>query len=136
MSINRYTYVLLIMKSIIAVAALSALSAPAFAGPYANVENNAGWVGNDFEGAVTEVHAGYEFEASETVSLYVQAGPAFISIEDEDLETEVSGKFGIVADVSESFELYGEVAFITEDQAFDMDTLGLGTKVGATYRFW
>ena len=135
MSINRYTYVLLIMKSIIAVAALSALSAPAFAGPYANVENNAGWVGNDFEGAVTEVHAGYEFEASETVSLYVQAGPAFISIEDEDLETEVSGKFGIVADVSESFELYGEVAFITEDQAFDMDTLGLGTKVGATYRF-
>ena len=135
MSINRYTYVLLIMKSIIAVAALSALSAPAFAGPYANVENNAGWVGNDFEGAVTEVHAGYEFEASETVSLYVQAGPAFISIEDEDLETEVSGKFGIVADVSESFELYGEIAFITEDQAFDMDTLGLGTKVGATYRF-
>ena len=135
MSINRYTYVLLIMKSIIAVAALSALSAPSFAGPYANVQNNAGWVGNDFEGAVTEVHAGYEFEASETVSLYVQACPAFISIEDEDLETEVSGKFGIVADVSESFELYGEVAFITEDQAFDMDTLGLGTKVGATYRF-
>ena len=73
------------MKSIITIAALSVLSAPAFAGPYANVENNAGWVGNDFEGAVTEVHAGYEFEASENVSLYVQAGPAFISIEDEDL---------------------------------------------------
>jgi hypothetical protein len=116
------------MKSIIAVAALSALSAPAFAGPYANIENNAGWVGNDFTGAVTEVHAGYEFEASE-------AGPAFISIEDEDLETEVSGKFGVIADVSESFELYGEVAFITEDQEFDVDTLGLGTKIGATYRF-
>ena len=123
------------MKSIIAVAALSALSAPAIAGPYANVENNAGWVGNDFTGAVTEVHAGYEFETSETVSLYVQAGPAFISIEDENLQTEVSGKFGIVADVSESFELYGEVAFITEDQKFDVDTLGLGTKIGATYRF-
>jgi hypothetical protein len=135
MSINRYTYVLLIMKSIIAIAALSALSAPAFAGPYANVENNAGWVGNDFDGAVTEVHAGYEFEASENVTLYVQAGPAFISIEDEDLETEVSGKFGITADVSESFEVYGEVAFITADQEFDVDTLGLGTKVGATYRF-
>ena len=114
---------------------MSALSAPAFAGPYANVENNAGWVGNEFEGAVTEAHIGYEFEASENVSLYVQAGPAFISIEDEELETEVSGKFGVVADVSESFELYGEVAFLTEDQAFDVDTLALGTKVGATYRF-
>lgn len=123
------------MKSIITIAALSVLSAPAFAGPYANVENNAGWVGNDFEGAVTEVHAGYEFEASENVSLYVQAGPAFISIEDEELETEVSGKFGVIADVSESFELYAEVAFLTEDQEFDVDTLSLGTKIGATYRF-
>ena len=125
-----------IMKSIIAVAALSALSAPAFAAPYANVENNAGWVGNDFEGAVTEVHAGYEFEAGEDAIIYVQAGPAFVSIEDEDLSTEVSGKLGIAADVSENFEVYGEVAFITADQEFDVDTLGLGTKVGATYRFW
>ena len=124
-----------IMKSIIAVAALSALSAPAFAGPYANVENNAGWVGNDFTGAVTEVHAGYEFEAGEDAIIYVQAGPAFVSIEDEDLSTEVSGKLGIVADVSENFEVYGEVAFITADQEFDVDTLSLGTKVGATYRF-
>ena len=123
------------MKSIIAVAALSALSAPAFAGPYANVENNAGWVGNDFIAAVTEVHAGYEFKAGEDAIIYVQAGPAFISIEDEDLTTEVSGKLGIVADVSENFEVYGEVAFITEDQEFDVDTLTLGTKVGATYRF-
>ena len=126
---------IIIMKSIITVAALSALSAPAFAGPYANIENNAGWVGNDFTAAVTEVHAGYEWETSETVSIYVQAGPAFISIEDEDLSTEVSGKLGIVADVSENFEVYGEVAFITEDQEFDVDTLTLGTKVGATYRF-
>jgi len=123
------------MKTIIAVAALSALSAPAFAGPYANVESNAGWVGNDFTAAVTEVHAGYEFEASDSVNLYVQAGPAFISIEDEDLATEVSGRLGVVADVSESVEVYGEVAFITADQEFDVDTLSLGTKVGATYRF-
>ena len=136
MSINRYTYVLLIMKSIIAIAALSALSTPAFAGAYGNVENNAGWVGNDFEGAVTEVHAGYEFEAGEDAIIYVQAGPAFVSIEDEDLSTEVSRKLGIIADVSENFEVYGEVAFITADQEFDVDTLGLGTKVGATYRFW
>ncbi len=123
------------MKSIFVVAALSALSAPAFAGPYANIENNAGWVGNDFTGAVTETHAGYEFEAGEDAIIYVQAGPAFISIADEDLSTEVSGKLGIVADVSENCEVYGEVAFVTEDQEFDVDTLTLGTKVGATYRF-
>lgn len=123
------------MKSIIAIAALSVLSAPAFAGPYANVENNAAWIGSDFEVGVTEVHAGYEIEAGEDVLVYVQAGPAFIHVEDVDTQTEVSGKIGIVADVSNNFEIYGEVAFLTEDQEFDVDTLSLGTKIGATYRF-
>jgi len=123
------------MKSIITIAALSVLSAPAFAGPYANVENNAAWIGSDFEVGVTEVHAGYEIEAGEDVVVYVQAGPAFIHVEDVDTQTEVSGKIGIIADVSNNFEIYGEVAFLTEDQEFDVDTLSLGTKIGATYRF-
>ena len=123
------------MKSIIAIAALSVLSAPAFAGPYANVENNAAWIGSDFEVGVTEVHAGYEIEAGEDVVVYVQAGPAFIHVEDVDTQTEVSGKIGIIADVSNNFEIYGEVAFLTEDQELDVDTLSLGTKIGATYRF-
>jgi len=123
------------MKSIIAIAALSVLSAPVFAGPYTNIENNAVWLGKEFEAASTEIHAGYEFEAGEDAIIYVQAGPAFISIEDEDTNTEVSGKVGIVADVSTNVEVYGEVAFVTADQEFDLDTLALGTKIGATYRF-
>ena len=124
------------MKSIIAAGVIvGSLSAPAFAGPYANVENNASWIGSEFEMGVTEVHAGYEIEAGEDVAIYVQAGPAFISIEDEDLETEISGYIGITADVSDSFELYGEVGFLTADQEFDTDTLSVSTEVGATYRF-
>lgn len=124
------------MKSIIAAGVIvGSLSAPAFAGPYANVENNAAWIGSEFEMGVTEVHAGYEIEAGEDVAIYVQAGPAFISIEDEDLETEISGYIGITADVSESFELYGEVGFLTADQEFDTDTLSVATEIGATYRF-
>ena len=124
------------MKSIIAAGVIvGSLSAPAFAGPYANVENNAAWIGSEFEIGVTEVHAGYEIEAGEDVAIYVQAGPAFISIENEDLETEISGYIGITADVSESFELYGEVGFLTADQEFDTDTLSVATEIGATYRF-
>ena len=124
------------MKSILAAGVIvGSLSAPAFAGPYANVENNASWIGSEFEIGVTEVHAGYEIEAGEDVAIYVQAGPAFISIEDEDLETEISGYVGITADVSESFELYGEVGFLTADQEFDTDTLSVATEIGATYRF-
>ena len=107
----------------------------AFAGPYANVENNAAWTGSDFSTAVTEVHAGYEFEAGEDVTIYVQGGPAFVSVDGEETETEISGKLGVSADVSDNLEVYGEVAFITEDQEFDTEDLSLATKLGVTYRF-
>ena len=107
----------------------------AVAGPYANVENNAAWTGSDFNAAVTEVHAGYEFDAADNVSIYVQGGPAFVSIDGEETETEISGKVGISTEVSESLEVYGEVAFITEDREFDTEDLSLATKIGLTYRF-
>ena len=107
----------------------------AVAGPYANVENNAAWTGSDFDAAVTEVHAGYEFDAADNVSIYVQGGPAFVSIDGEETETEISGKVGISTEVSESLEVYGEVAFITEDREFDTEDLSLATKIGLTYRF-
>ena len=43
------------MKSIIALATLSALSAtPAMAGPYVNTEINSGWTGSDYGGSVTD----------------------------------------------------------------------------------
>jgi len=123
------------MKSIIAAGALCALSAPAFAGPYANIENNAAWLGTDLEVGITEVHAGYEVQAGEDVQLYIQAGPAFVYVEDVDTETEVSGKVGISADLNQEFNVYGEVAFITTDKEFNTDDLALATKIGATYRF-
>ena len=123
------------MKSIIAAGALCVLSAPAFAGPYANIENNAAWLGTDLEVGITEVHAGYEVQAGEDVQLYIQAGPAFVYVEDVDTQTEVSGKVGISADLNQEFNVYGEVAFITSDQEFNTDDLALATKIGATYRF-
>ena len=127
----------LTMKSIIASGLLLGMAhgTVAVAGPYANVENNAAWIGSDFEMAVTEVHAGYEFQAGEDVAIYVQAGPAFIAVDGEETETEISGKVGLVADVSDNLELYGEVMFITDEQEFDTEDLALGTKVGVTYRF-
>tara|TARA_Y100000004_G_C8946090_1_gene426352 strand:+ start:1170 stop:1541 length:372 start_codon:yes stop_codon:yes gene_type:complete len=123
------------MKSIIAAGLLLGASAPAFAGPYANVENNAAWSGFDHEAAVTEVHAGYEFQAGEDVAIYVQGGPAFIAVDGEELQTEYSGKVGIIADVSEKLNVYGELGLISDDREFDTKDLSLSTKVGVTYRF-
>lgn len=124
------------MKSIIAAGILfGAVSAPAFAGPYVEVENNADWIGTDFENAVTEVHAGVEVKPAANVTLFVQGGPAFVAVKDEDTVTEYSGKAGLKAHLSRKLEVYGEFAFITEDQEIDTDDFVFGTKLGATYKF-
>jgi len=121
------------MKSIFIAGLLlsTACGSAVLAGPYANIENNAVWIGGDNESALTEVHAGYEFGSG----IYVQGGPAFVSVDGEELVTEYSGKIGISGDVSENLEVYGEVVFVTEDQTLDTEELNLGTKLGVTYCF-
>ena len=47
------------IKSAIALAAAAPLmAAPALAGPYVNVETNAGWTGGDYTGSTTDLHVG------------------------------------------------------------------------------
>ena len=124
------------MKSaLLAAAAIIGFGAPAMAGPYVNIENNAGFVGSDYESAVTETHVGYEGDLGENAGYYVQGGPAFVSPDGGETTTELSGKVGVVADLSDNVELYGEVALRTAGEIdFDED-LNVGTKVGLTYRF-
>ena len=117
------------MKSIIAAGLLLGCAHGAIAAPYANVETNSGWYGDDYEAAVTEVHAGFEGELGESGSWYVQAGPAFISVDGEDLETEFSGKVGAGYDISEDLNIYAEYSWIGGEE------LGSGVKTGVTYRF-
>ena len=119
------------MKSIIIAGILLSSAGAAVAGPYANIENNSSYVGNDYTSAITEVHAGYEWDNG----IYVQGGPAFVSVEGEELQTEYSGKVGISREVTENVELYSEVAFLTEEQSFDTSELNIAHKVGVTFRF-
>ena len=60
-------------KTTIAAAAAAVAFAPAAAllGPYVNVETNAGWTGDDYTGATTDIHVGYEGEVG-AASYYVQ----------------------------------------------------------------
>ena len=119
------------MKTIIATGILLSIAAPAVAGPYANIENNASYRDSQFGSGLTEVHAGYEFNNG----MYVQVGPAFVSTKGEDGSTEYSGKLGFGTDLSEDLNLYGEVSFLTEEKEFDVDELNFGSKVGVTYKF-
>lgn len=120
------------IKSVFAAtAALSMSAGAALAGPYVNVEANAGWTGDDYTGATTDIHVGYEGEVG-AASYYVQAGPAIVAVDGADTETEFSGKAGIGVPVTDALGVYGEVSFITAE---DADDLGVGGKLGVKYNF-
>ena len=119
-------------KSVFAAsAALFASAGAALAGPYVNVETNAGWVGDDYTAATTDLHVGFEGEAG-TASYYVQAGPAIVAVDGQDTDTQFSGKAGLGLPVSDALGVYGEISFLTAE---DEDDFGLGGKLGVKYNF-
>ena len=114
-----------------AAAAIALAPAAALAGPYVNVETNAGWVGDDYTAATTDLHVGYEGTAG-AASYYVQAGPAVVAVDGQDTDTQFSGKAGIGVPVSDAIGVYGEMSFLTAE---DEDDFGLGGKLGVKYNF-
>ena len=124
-------------KSTIAAVAASPflLAGAAFAGPYVNVESNIGYPDGDYSGATTDLAVGYEGQASETVSFYVQGGPAFVAVDGTDgSETEFSGKGGINIAATENLGIYGELSGITAE-ASNEDVINWGAKLGAKFTF-
>ena len=121
------------IKSVFAAtAALSMSAGAAIAGPYVNIETNAGYTGNDYNAATTDLHVGYEGAMGEDAGYYLQAGPAIVSVDGEDTTTEFSGKAGVGVDIAENVNVYGEVAFITVDGSDDNN---YGLKAGVKYSF-
>ena len=117
-----------------ATAALFTSAGAALAGPYVNVETNAGWAGDDYVGATTDVHVGFGGEVG-AASVYIQGGPAIVAIDGEENETRISGKVGVGVPVTDALDIYGELSAITATDEFDMDDLSVGGKLGVTYTF-
>ena len=124
------------IKSVFAAtAALSMSAGAALAGPYVNVEANASWAGDDYTGATTDLHVGYEGAIGESgASYYVQAGPAIVAADGAENSTRFSGKAGVGIPVTDAFSAYGELSFITAEDEF-MEDLGVGGKLGVKYNF-
>ena len=114
-----------------AAAAIALAPAAALAGPYVNVETNAGWVGDDYTAATTDLHVGFEGEAG-AASYYVQAGPAIVAVDGQETDTQFSGKAGVGVPVSDALGVYGELSFLTAE---DDDDFGVGCKLGGKYNF-
>ena len=122
----------MIKSAIAAIAAAPLFAGAAVAGPYVNIETNAGYTGNDYNSAVTDLHVGYEGPIGESAGYYVQAGPAIVAADGEATTTEFSGKAGAGVDIAENVNVYGEVSFLTIDGS---DDNGYGVKAGIKYNF-
>ena len=121
------------IKSVIAAAAAAAplFATAAIAGPYVNVETNAGWSGSDYVGAATDLHIGLEGYPG-NVGYYIQGGPQILTIDGEDTEVVASGKVGASVALTDSLGAYGEFSLATAPD--DGDT-GYGGKLGVKYNF-
>ena len=122
-------------KTTIAAAAAAVAFAPAaaLAGPYVNVETNAGWTGGDYTGATTDLHVGYEGPVGESASYYVQVGASVVSPDGAESDTVPSGKAGLGLGLTEALGAYGEVSFVGSGSD-DIDR-GYGAKLGLKYNF-
>ena len=122
------------IKSFIAAAAAAPLFAgAAVAGPYVNVETNAGWTGSEYNGAGTDLHVGYEGYIGESGSFYVQGGATVLTPDGGDADTVPSGKAGVGFAVTDALGAYGEVSFVGSGDE-DIDR-GYGAKLGLKYSF-
>ena len=122
------------IKSVFAAtAALSMSAGAAIAGPYVNVEANAGWTGADYTGTATDFHVGYEGALGESASYYVQGGATLVSPDGGETDTVPSGKAGLGVAVTEKLGAYGEVSFVGSGDD-DIDR-GYGAKAGLKYSF-
>ena len=122
------------IKSVFAAAAALSMSAgAALAGPYVNVETNAGWTGDDYSGATTDLHVGYEGDLGDSASYYIQGGASLVSPDGGESDTVPSGKAGLGLAVTDALGAYGEVSFIGSGDD-DIDR-GYGAKLGLKYNF-
>tara|TARA_Y100000004_G_scaffold100842_1_gene113044 strand:+ start:3846 stop:4214 length:369 start_codon:yes stop_codon:yes gene_type:complete len=121
------------IKSVFAaVAAAPLFAGAALAGPYVNVETNAGWTGADYTGAATDFHIGYEGELG-AAAYYVQGGATLVSPDGGESDTVPSGKAGLGFPVTDALGAYGEVSFVGSGDS-DVDR-GYGAKLGVKYSF-
>lgn len=119
------------MKALVVASAALISGSAAQAGPFLNLENNAGFLGSDYAGSVTDLAIGYSVDLGDKTTVGAQVGPAFVNPDEGDGTTEISGKIYGDVDLTEKLNVYGEFALLTVD---DEDNL-YNLKTGLTWNF-
>ena len=123
------------MKFLAIFPAAAILAAPAFAGPYVNIESETKFDGLDSNGTVIRNDVGYETKLNDRVKFYIQGGPALVLPDGGTVTTEASAKAGVKASLTEKLSAYGEVKGITQDQINIGKPIKASAKLGAKYSF-
>ena len=104
-----------------------------------NVESNLSYPDGEYSAATTDIHLGYEgtVGAEGKVAYYVQGGPSLNHTETaDDTETEISGKIGASAPLTDDLAAYAEISGATAGEDSDGDTIrNWGAKIGAKFTF-
>ena len=117
------------IKKVLTLAAVSALTSPVFTGFYGNAEFNQTNNGSEWGGNGIDLHVGYEGIVGEKASFYLQGGPYVSNPSVGKAKTNFSGKLGGGYDITEKLNGYGEFSLVTDT------TNTYGTKVGLKYKF-
>ena len=111
------------LKKALSIAAVSALSTPAFAGVYLNIENNASFLKTDYQSNNTDLHIGYE-GGNDNASWYIQGGGLLNNPDGGEQSTDVSAKIGGSVNATDKTSIYGELSGVFSDENV------FGTKLG------
>ena len=110
-------------KSIIAVAAASAFSAPVLAGPYVNLEVNSSLTGSDYTGTTTDLAIGWEGS-----NWFAQGGGLITQPDGGESTTDFIGKIGGDVAFTDAVGIYGEFSVQTKEATDNLYGVKLGTK--------
>ena len=111
-------------------AACLSFSAPAFAGPYINLESRAKYTGTDYTSRATDLHIGYESNVND-LAWYIQGGKTINAADGSESDSNWSGKTGAKLPVTDKLGIYGELSFAQVEGADN----NWGTKLGTKFTF-
>ena len=118
------------IKSLLAVAAVSAFSAPVLAGPYVGIETKSKWTGSDYSSTEFTGKIGYEGTVG-TSKFFVEGGPVTTVADGGDSETEFFIASGVGFPITDSVGAKASIKYESNDGGDNKYEF----KTGVKYKF-
>jgi len=108
------------------------LATSAFAAPYVESKTTGAVIGGNYDGAQTEIRAGYEHQFTNKISVYGEIGPGYewsnVGVDQGVAVTEIGATFPVSTNVGIKAKVVGEYGF-------DSEVFGVGGELKVRYTF-